>query len=125
MLWLSSLAEFSIGFRHKPIPLSWAKCIAAGVKRRLSEQRKQIYLNSAKPLRRKPRILICVSCFARGHVKDLFNLLGKNFFAAHAFAEFAVVKFSAAKGADAVEHFVFAVGKMAREPVLEHRRDGV
>ena len=46
-------------------------------------------------------------------------MLGPEALAGHAGFEIAVVEFSAAEGADAVEDFFFAVGEMAGEPIVK------
>src|SRR5581483_6201411 len=59
------------------------------------------------------------------HLEHCADLRGKGAFAVHARAEVWVVEFSASDRADAIEDFVFTIGEMTRQPLLEQRRDGM
>ena len=50
---------------------------------------------------------------------------GKDALAPHAGTEAGVVELSASHGADVVQYLLLAFGKVASEPVLEERPDGV
>src|ERR1700692_3301773 len=58
---------------------------------------------------------------ALGDLENALDLVGKDASAAHPCAKFRVIQFAAAHGADAVEHLVFAIGKMFSKPLLEER----
>ena len=69
--------------------------------------------------------MILQACFAAGDLEQRLDLFGKNPFANHPFAEPGIIQLAAANGADAIEHLFLFLREMARQPLLEQRRDRV
>ncbi len=55
-----------------------------------------------------------------GEAEEDGDLLGENVFAAHARAEPRVIELAATELADAVQHFLLAIGEVVTEPILEN-----
>jgi hypothetical protein len=55
-------------------------------------------------------------------MEHLADLVGDRALATHSFAELSGIKFSIAKGADPIEHLLFAIWEMALKPFDKYRR---
>src|SRR5262249_58803711 len=89
---------------------------------------KQQLLGALRPAKRRRRELWSVSADAglsARHLKHVIDHVREDPFAPHARAEASVVEAAAAQRANPAEHFLFLLGVMLLQPLLEKRRDGI